>query len=182
MTTYPKPRVDLRPPADAYSGPAERIIEFSDRVTGAGGLISIRRQGDDLVVDVYRCDLNVRVLARQAEDATGGVLPEGTTCGIHGDSTESGRCPSCDAERAVEAINDSGVLPDGVEARYDSTPLLPPAPTITEEDRREFVREAGFGLVGRYPQELDEVYEPELPMDPTGVDCAERYESPSDQA
>ena len=45
------------------------------------------------------------------------VLPAGTRCGIHGDSTESGRCPSCDAGLEVEAICDFDSDPD-VRWRY----------------------------------------------------------------
>ena len=63
-----RPSVDLRPVADGYSGPGERIIEFHDRETDQGGLISIRRGDGELIVDVYRCDENVRVLARGAEE------------------------------------------------------------------------------------------------------------------
>lgn len=63
-----RPAVNLRPVADSYHGPTERIIEFSDRDTGAGGLISIRRGDGELIVDVYRCDDNVRVLSRTTAD------------------------------------------------------------------------------------------------------------------
>lgn len=69
-----RPSVNLRPVADSYSGPTERIIEFSDRETGAGGLISIRRGDGELIVDVYRCDENVRVLARPTEDAGANLI------------------------------------------------------------------------------------------------------------
>lgn len=57
-----KPKVDTNPVANQYAGPNERIIEYSDRATGLGGLISIRRtDAGELVVDVYAHDAKVDV-------------------------------------------------------------------------------------------------------------------------
>lgn len=56
-----RPYVAVTPPADAYSGPRERIIEFADS-RGFGGLIAFRERDDGtLLVSVYRCDPQVVV-------------------------------------------------------------------------------------------------------------------------
>lgn len=52
--------------------------------------------------------------------------------------------------------------PAGYKLTYDLSPILPP------------------GDPHRLPHY--EEWEPELPADPTGIDCAERYESPADGA
>lgn len=54
-------KINTDPVANQYTNPNERIIEFSS--PSGGGLISFREQGDGLVVDVYRTDLNVTVLS-----------------------------------------------------------------------------------------------------------------------
>lgn len=62
-----KPTVITNCVANAYTGPNERIIEFSDRESSGpnspiGGLISFRRTDDGrLLVRVYRCDPEVEV-------------------------------------------------------------------------------------------------------------------------
>lgn len=58
-----KPSVKTKCPANAFTADNERIIEFSDRESEAGGLISFRRVEGKLYVDVYRCDGNVVVNA-----------------------------------------------------------------------------------------------------------------------
>lgn len=60
-----KPRVTTNPVANQYTGPAERIVEFSDPDTDgpAGGLIALRRNPRGrLTVSVYRCDPTVDVI------------------------------------------------------------------------------------------------------------------------
>jgi len=57
-----KPTVLTRCVANSYAGPNERIIEFVDRDTGRGGLISFFRRADGtLSVSVYRCDDGISV-------------------------------------------------------------------------------------------------------------------------
>ncbi len=64
-----KPSVITRCVANSYSGPDERIIEFSDRKLGLGGLISFRRTHDGkLRVEVYRVDDGVEVVAPQPKE------------------------------------------------------------------------------------------------------------------
>lgn len=59
----PKPRVITRCVASHYTGPEERIIEFSsgDSRLDAGGLISFRRVDGKLIVQLYRLDSAVEV-------------------------------------------------------------------------------------------------------------------------
>jgi hypothetical protein len=60
----PKPRVDTRCPANTYTRPHERIIEFSNgRVTQhKGGLVRFANDADgNLIVEVYRLDKGVIV-------------------------------------------------------------------------------------------------------------------------
>lgn len=65
-------RIDLNSSANNYANKqyGERIINFSDPVSGRGGLISIRRGGigDDgeyaVIVDVYNTDKGVEVLGK----------------------------------------------------------------------------------------------------------------------
>lgn len=62
MTT--KPRVIVKCVANAYTGPRERIIEFSNggRRDNKGGLIAFRNLPDGtLLVNVYGCDKGVEV-------------------------------------------------------------------------------------------------------------------------
>lgn len=49
--------------ADYNSATGERIVEFSDRQLGVGGLISFRRLNGALRVEVYRTDPGVVVIA-----------------------------------------------------------------------------------------------------------------------
>jgi hypothetical protein len=59
----PKPKVELRCPANAHTGPHERTIEFS-YVSGGklyGGLINFFGKEDGLIVEVYRTDPGVEV-------------------------------------------------------------------------------------------------------------------------
>jgi len=63
-----RPKVIVNCVAQRHAGPTERIIEFADRETGKGGLISFCRLADDtLAVDVYRCDKGIRVLGPRNE-------------------------------------------------------------------------------------------------------------------
>lgn len=58
----PKPTVTTNPVANRYSAPRERIIEFFDRATQKGGLISLMGKEDGtLSVQVYRLDEGVDV-------------------------------------------------------------------------------------------------------------------------
>lgn len=62
-----KPSAKLNPVANQYAGPEERIIEYTDHRTGLGGLISIRRHGDDtLSVDLYAHDPGVTIRVGEA--------------------------------------------------------------------------------------------------------------------
>jgi hypothetical protein len=65
-----KPTVNTNPVANQYTSGNERIIEFSDRKVGGGGLISLRRtQGDDrLMVSVYRCDPIIDVIVGKPDE------------------------------------------------------------------------------------------------------------------
>lgn len=66
-----KPTVNVKPGADHYAAPMERIIEFST-ATGPGGLISIHDKGDGTVsVHVYRHDAGVHVTAGKPGDTWG---------------------------------------------------------------------------------------------------------------
>jgi hypothetical protein len=67
-----KPRVTLKCPANAHTGPDERIIEFSDGVGATGGLISFRRMRDGrLRVEVYRTDPEVEVVTPAGRSLVG---------------------------------------------------------------------------------------------------------------
>ena len=57
-----KPTVSLRCPANAYTGPGERIVEFSFP-DGSGGLISFRSIGPQATptVELYRLDPAIKV-------------------------------------------------------------------------------------------------------------------------
>jgi hypothetical protein len=64
-----RPTVNTNPVAHQYSGPGERIVEFSNNIAAdhKGGLIAFRNLDDGrLLVDVYRTDpkVDVRVSAR----------------------------------------------------------------------------------------------------------------------
>ena len=60
-TRGPRPRVTVNCVADTYTGPGERIIEFSSE--NGGGLIAFRMRHDGtLLVDIYRTDPTVRVV------------------------------------------------------------------------------------------------------------------------
>ena len=64
MSYQKRPHVTINPPANHYSAPHERIIEFSvlDKDAGLiGGLIGLRHYEGRLVLDVYRCDPGVEV-------------------------------------------------------------------------------------------------------------------------
>jgi hypothetical protein len=64
MTKASRPTVTLRCPAQAHSAVNERIIEFS-APNGNGGLISIRQLTDGtVVVEPYRLDDGVKVIAQ----------------------------------------------------------------------------------------------------------------------
>lgn len=52
--------------ANAYTGPDERIVEFSS--PNGGGLISFRMQDDKLRVQIYRVDRSVEVLPTPPPD------------------------------------------------------------------------------------------------------------------
>lgn len=55
-----KPKVNVKPVADAYAGPGERIVEFSS--DAGGGLISLALRDDGkLSVFVYNFDSTVEV-------------------------------------------------------------------------------------------------------------------------
>lgn len=56
----PKPRVNANGPADKYSGPNEKIVEFSFP-DGKGGLISFNTNGDHPVVDIYNFDPEIEI-------------------------------------------------------------------------------------------------------------------------
>ena len=61
----PKPKVTLKCPANTYTRPDERIVEFSSRAAGrlAGGLIRFADlPSQRLLVNVYRCDKEVLVI------------------------------------------------------------------------------------------------------------------------
>lgn len=72
-----KPTVALVCPANAYSGPSERIVEFSYRHAGQlyGGLIAFHGTEHGLIVDVYRCDPGVQVRCAPALLASQGGAP-----------------------------------------------------------------------------------------------------------
>lgn len=56
-----RPTINTRCVADRYSGPCERIAEFTTP-SGKGGLISIRERDDGrVIVCVYRVDSGVTV-------------------------------------------------------------------------------------------------------------------------
>lgn len=55
-----KPKIDVNPVANQYTGRDERIVEFSS--DAGGGLISLRVQDESLRVEVYRTDDSVRVI------------------------------------------------------------------------------------------------------------------------
>lgn len=57
-----KPRVTLKCQVNAHTGRTERIVEFSFP-DGSGGLISFRQNDSGPIVEVYRVDRSVRVLA-----------------------------------------------------------------------------------------------------------------------
>ena len=68
----PKPRVLTKCFANTYSGPHERIVEFSSK---NGGLISFKETDDNgLLVGIYRLDANVRVQVPNGAFA-GGEVP-----------------------------------------------------------------------------------------------------------
>lgn len=71
----PRPRVNTSPVADNYADKArERIVEFSSKPGGPGGLISFRRQDDDtLDVHVYRTDPGVRAYVGAEAQPDGGL-------------------------------------------------------------------------------------------------------------
>ena len=56
-------KINTRPVADGYTAEAsnEKIIEFSS--PAGGGLISFRLEGEQIVVEVYRTDPGVAVMA-----------------------------------------------------------------------------------------------------------------------
>lgn len=59
MKRSTKPTVTLRCPANAHTGPNERVIEFSS--SAGGGLISFVVAHDAIHVHVYRHDRTVHV-------------------------------------------------------------------------------------------------------------------------
>lgn len=64
-----KPSINTSPPANAYTGPRERIVEYFDREAQAGGLISFaRNDAGQLVVYLYRHDPNVKIVVGRAEN------------------------------------------------------------------------------------------------------------------
>jgi hypothetical protein len=64
----PRPLVLTKCQADSFTDKSrERIVEFTDRKTGLGGLISFRRQDDGMLdVHVYRLDPKVRIFVDKA--------------------------------------------------------------------------------------------------------------------
>lgn len=65
-----KIKVNPRPVADAYTGPDERIIEYSS--PNGGGLISFRLTSDGyLHVDLYREDSTVLITTDERHKANG---------------------------------------------------------------------------------------------------------------
>lgn len=70
-----KPKVTVNAVANQYTGPTERIIEFSDHQVSddpAGGLIAFRRcerpDGNHrLMVQIYRCEADVDVIVGKPE-------------------------------------------------------------------------------------------------------------------
>lgn len=79
-----KPRVNVCPVANGYSGPAERIIEFSsgNDTVQAGGLISLRRtDAGTLDVQLYQQDPTVRVSVSGAGFLATGLLGTCVHCG-----------------------------------------------------------------------------------------------------
>ena len=56
-----KPSVTTKCPANQYTGPNERIVEFDS--SAGGGLISLRVLDGRLHVEVYRTDDTVDVVA-----------------------------------------------------------------------------------------------------------------------
>ncbi len=66
----PRPTVKTKCVADAYHAPNQRIIEFNDPKTGAGGLISFLSEADgSLTVGLYRLDECVTVIIPEANKA-----------------------------------------------------------------------------------------------------------------
>ena len=51
-----RPSMMNRCPADTYCGGHERICEFFDKPTQAGGLIGLTRRNDRLHVSLYRLE------------------------------------------------------------------------------------------------------------------------------
>jgi hypothetical protein len=65
ITMASKPRVNVKPGADNYAAPNEKIIEVSS--PGGGCLIALRLGSDgDLYVDVYNADPTVHVQSPKA--------------------------------------------------------------------------------------------------------------------
>jgi hypothetical protein len=53
--------VNIRPVANHYATPGERIVEYSNK-KGDGGLISFRENDEgDLIVELYRHDKSVTI-------------------------------------------------------------------------------------------------------------------------
>jgi hypothetical protein len=63
-----KPSVNTKCVANTHSGPDERIVEVFDSKLQKGCLISVRRLGDRLIVEVYRGDKGVLVRLNQADE------------------------------------------------------------------------------------------------------------------
>jgi len=101
-----RPTVKTRCVAQTYAGPHERIIEFFDRATQSGGLISFFSSDAGLKVEVYRTDPKVTVLAPaspqdEEKDTADYVRGRGgnpcSRCGAFAAPT-GGLCPSCEQD------------------------------------------------------------------------------------
>jgi hypothetical protein len=57
----PKPKINRKCVAASYESPSEAIVEVTHELGGC--LISVRPQGDRLIIDVYRADDSIIVLA-----------------------------------------------------------------------------------------------------------------------
>ena len=64
-----KPKVTVNAVADQFAGPDERIVEYSDRASGQGGLIAFRVAEDGhLVIDLYQHDAQVEIRVGKARE------------------------------------------------------------------------------------------------------------------
>ena len=127
-----KPRVLTNCVANRYTGPDERVVEFSDRDLNLGGLISLRRRDDGkLIVQLYRLDDDVMVTVEAGHEWAPVADPEacsqceglgyllGQTYGfaaVPDEWTEVQRCDTCcrfdgDQDAAAAAATALGLDP-----------------------------------------------------------------------